>query len=887
MPDASLKTRMSEPNNDALSRRTVLQLSASAMALPQVVSAQVPAAAAPASVPISNLLSTLRDNAGDPVAVDLAPARWIWLPSARTLPNTFVLFRKELFLTELPTQALAFLTADSRYKLTVNGQRVQWGPAPCDPRSLDVDVADLRPYLQAGRNVIGVEVLFYGHGEGTWAAGKPGFLFHMPLPQGPVISDESWWCKLDRAHQPGQYKRWYLRSLQEIFDAQQRPEDWDKPLFKMDSSWMKPALIPCPSDKPAACRTDAHWSADSVDRIPPERASLRLRSIPPSQEEMVPARFLGTFTVEWKRPPEDWFDLRIADSFQISVPGAVRTGNGFVEIEEHWPSLGIALTYDFPEQLVGFPYFEINAPAGTIIDVMVQEAHEPGRGKLMDNHFFAWSRFVCREGVNRFECFDYESLRFVQLHIRNFKRSIRVSNVGVRRKSYAWPKKPQVTIADPALQRLMDASFNTIRNSAVETIVDGMGRERQQYSGDCGHELHAIRYAYGEQRICKRYLRTYSEGLTPGGYFMDAWPAYDRLARVAQKQMDGAYWGPLLDHGVGFVFDNYNHYWETGDKSALVEPYPRLARFIEYLQSIRGKDGLLPVSNLGIPTVWIDHSAYQKEAHKQCAFNLYTIAMLRHAFVPLAELFGESTRVADAKRFADELLAATQRRFWSSKDQAYCDNLPWLDAEKEARFSDRALATAVLYGLNPKNNDAASVRMLAEVPPQMGLSYPANAGWRLWALGKAGRADIIAKDLRERWAPMPSVKLNNTLAEFWTPKPDSTNEWSHCPVVPVYILYMELLGLRPLEAGFGKARLRPQLADLPDLDVVAQLPQGPLRFVAKKGTSGYEVSVETPVDIELEVAPGTSIQLQDKRLSPGSRSNLAGSRKFSFLLSRV
>jgi hypothetical protein len=30
-----------------------------------------------------------------PHPVSLHPARWIWLPSQRTLPNTFVLFRKE------------------------------------------------------------------------------------------------------------------------------------------------------------------------------------------------------------------------------------------------------------------------------------------------------------------------------------------------------------------------------------------------------------------------------------------------------------------------------------------------------------------------------------------------------------------------------------------------------------------------------------------------------------------------------------------------------------------------------------------------------------------------------------------------------------------------
>ena len=47
-----------------------------------------------------------------------------------------------------PARVSGWVTADSRYRFTVNGRRVQWGPAPSDPRQLDVDPIDLTPYLQ-------------------------------------------------------------------------------------------------------------------------------------------------------------------------------------------------------------------------------------------------------------------------------------------------------------------------------------------------------------------------------------------------------------------------------------------------------------------------------------------------------------------------------------------------------------------------------------------------------------------------------------------------------------------------------------------------------------------------------------------------------------------
>ena len=118
------------------------------------------------------------------MALDLSPAKWIWLPSQRTLPNSFVLFRKDLDLAEQPVRASGWIAADSRYRLTVNGQRVQWGPAPADPRWPEADPFDLTTLLQPGYNVLGVEVLFYGHGEGTWPMGKPGLLLCLDLDHG-------------------------------------------------------------------------------------------------------------------------------------------------------------------------------------------------------------------------------------------------------------------------------------------------------------------------------------------------------------------------------------------------------------------------------------------------------------------------------------------------------------------------------------------------------------------------------------------------------------------------------------------------------------------------------------------------------------------------------
>ena len=128
----------------------------------------------------------------------------------------------------------------------------------------------------------------------------------------------------------------------------------------------------------------------------------------------------------------------------------------------------------------------------------------------------------------------------------------------------------------------------------------------------------------------------------------------------------------------------------------------------------------------------------------------------------------------------------------------------------------------------------------------MGFSYPANAGWRLWALAKGGRADIIVEDLRRRWATMASVKENNTLQEDWQAAPDSGAQWSHCAVAPLYLTYHGLLGLKPLEPGFKRFELRPQLADLPDLDVTAFTVIGPIGLHSRGMKGQRELVFQLP-----------------------------------------
>lgn len=836
------------------------------------------------------LFSSICWSAENPrnVALDLSPARWIWYPSGRTLQNTFILFRKEIELKQQPQKALGWILADSRYRLFVNGKRVQWGPAPSDPRWQEADPLDLAAYLQPGKNVIAVEVCFFGTGDGTHPMGKPGLIVNLDIDGQTVLTDDSWRCYLPHSWQPGKYKRWFLRALQEDFDARLYPYGWDTTSFVMDDNWVKPALVSNSGAYPAVC----NWSSEYVWEIFGSRevSEIRKRSVPMMKEVDVPVSKLSeSMWIDWKRSPEDYFDMIVPDAFDV-IREPVTTHNtkdSWIVTPNH--DHAAALTFEFAEQGVGWPCFTIDAPEGTIIELLVHEAHKKGGPAIINSHFNAWTRFVCKEGVNRFETFDFESFRWMQLHIRNFNRPIEISSVGMRRRVYPWKVVPQITLSDDTIQHVMNATVNTLYNCAQETMVDGMARERQQYSGDGSHQLQSVFQTFGDSSLPYRFVNTFSQGSSIDGYFMDSWPAWDRLARTVERQMQLTSWGPIIDHSIGFCFDSYHYYMYSGDKEGLVEVYPRLLKFFTYLVSLTDTgEYLVPAENLGMCSVYIDHEAFKKTKHKQLALNLYIAAMCRNALAPLCRLFDDEAKAMEVESYGKRIHEGCIAKFWDKQDKIFVNNLPWREQEGETRYCDRSLATALLYDLCPDGDIQRGLEVLVSSPSEMGLSYPCNAVWRLWALIKYRRMDVVLNDLRNRWGKMSSVWANNTLQEFWVARPDEGSQWSHCAVAPLLALHQGVAGIYPLTPGSDMVRIFPQPGDLSSAAFDVQTAKGAIRFksTGKVGKRVLKITLPKGVDAELWLDGREKIQSVPVRVEAGGIKvyKISGGRGYEFRL---
>ncbi len=802
-----------------------------------------------------------------PQTLNLSPAKWIWYPGKRVLPNTFILFRKVLNLKSKPRKATGWIHGESRYLLELNGKRVQWGPAPNDPRWPEIDPLDLTAQLTAGENVIGTTVLYYGHGDSTWPMGRPGFIFKLEIEyedgtKETVVSDNTTWhCQVSNAWKPGHYRRWFMGSLQEDFDARLQPQGWTEKSFVENDDWLQPIVLNCAANLPIFANPDR----DEFTGIHgPRKFSYGYQStlkmdMRPRGESMMRETWIGIptlaeqYRIQWTRPIDEYFNLLTINAYKAEKTTEVKPlGNGSWELELD-PKRGTILTFALKQQMVGWPAATIDAPAGTTIEIMTEDAHAIGGPAIMNCHY-KWARFTCREGVNRFQQFDFDCFRWMQIHIHPGHGKVVVSNVGILEREYPWPHEPRVVTSDTVIQRVLDASTNTLRNAAQETFVDGMSRERNQYSGGMSFCRFPIMMLGGETKQVARFLKSFSQGQTKEGYFMDNWPSMDRIARLSQRLLDAHHCGTSLDIGVRFTFDNWDYYKYTGDLEPLRDTYPRLLKQQDYLKSIMQPDGLLPVDPdiLGFPIVYVGFiKSYPNNRDRQCAFNLFWASSLTQAMAPICRAFGDFKLADEFDRLGKQVLETTQKRFWSKEHEAFVDNLPWYQEDGGVHFSDMTLGLAVEYGLCPEGKIGKSIELIIAKPKNLGIDNSTEpVAWGWWALIKGGRADLVLKDFREWYETMPSIRQNNTIQEFYGGKPDKEENWSHCCVAPLYVATMSLAGIQPIEPGYKQYEIRPQLADLPDLSLTVYTPKGEIKFLAKGNKGARKLTLTLPVDEE-------------------------------------
>ncbi len=123
-------------------------------------------------------------------------AKWIW--EQQEEQNTWVCFRKRITVDNVPERVTAYISAESRYWLYINGKNVVFEGSLKRGFNLEdsfYDEVEIADFLREGENTIAVLACYWGYRPknfSTNTAGKAGFVFECNIGGKTVISDKTW-----------------------------------------------------------------------------------------------------------------------------------------------------------------------------------------------------------------------------------------------------------------------------------------------------------------------------------------------------------------------------------------------------------------------------------------------------------------------------------------------------------------------------------------------------------------------------------------------------------------------------------------------------------------------------------------------------------------------
>lgn len=572
---------------------------------------------------------------------------------------------------------------------------------------------------------------------------------------------------------------------------------------------------------PARSVTQTEWLAagpfgDPDAKGPPPPGGRDLRMV--DAERIEPGATVERFEAIWKRGSLEDADaafvrpltadmVATADVYaqcasERIVPGKPRVDESIALIidNEEWATIrpttdaDVRVLLDFGREVVGFHTFEIDAPAGTIVDDHNFEFIQPdGRFNLaegMNNSF----RYTCREGVQRYRTLVRRGFRYSWLSFRNFDRPIRVRNVHVLLSTYPQAGEGSFACSDAKLDRIWQVGVHSVRCCSEDTYTDCPTYEQTFWVGDARNEALVDLIANGDARLSARSLRVAARSL-------------GRSPLVESQVPSG--WQNILP-AWSFLWMRWcqEHFELTGDVALGKEMVGWLSKNVDGIEASLGPRGLMnrPAWNL-FDWAPMDTPNEGEVTHVNCL----AVLGLRQA----AELATAVKAVAEARRWcelADRLAAAVNAHLWNDERDAYLDSVH-ADGKPSTVLSQQTQTAAYIAGVAdaPERRQRCLEAMLDAPAGFVTAGSPFFMFFLLEGLVRENKFDALVGTIRDYWGK----QVDAGATTFWeTYQPDQPRlTRSHChgwSAAPTYFLTRYLLGVSPAEPGYARVRIEPK-----------------------------------------------------------------------------
>jgi hypothetical protein len=312
-----------------------------------------------------------------------------------------------------------------------------------------------------------------------------------------------------------------------------------------------------------------------------------------------------------------------------------------------------------------------------------------------------------------------------------------------------------------------------------------------------------------------------------------------------------------LSHSIFIAWADYLY---TGDDRSLREFYPDLkARALVELEH----DGLISTVQPRVPKAvsdslhgdkikdLVDWPVGERDGYEMRPVNTVVNAFHYRALVLMAQIADAVGQPGDAATFrshAAQTLAAFNQRLFDAGTGLY------VDGEGSQHSSIHANMFPLAFGMVPTDRSAKVAAFVAGrgmACSVYGAQYLLEA---LYAADDADAALALLDSKSERsWLHMLAAGATMTM-EAWDNQYKPNQDWNHAwGAAPANVIPRLLMGIEPLQPGFGLMRIRPQLGTLQRASIDLPTIRGTVHEEVESSGAEFVLKCTLPANTAAEV----------------------------------
>lgn len=753
-------------------------------------------------------------------------ANWIWTKSRGAsgesdcqTPYLMACFRKSFQVPACGGKLTVHVSADSRYVLYLNGERIYSGPAKGDIRHQFYDTLVLDSHLQKGENILAAIVTCYapaypdytGRGvPSSYMTAAPAFILDGMLADSEgqgleaLHTDRSWSCRshISYAHHAG--PSGLISGLGENLDYSKYPEGW---LLDED----------CSGDWHSAVElAPGMTNEDAQDSPLPYRLMPRL--IPLMEEEA------GSFKSIYRSAVtgmENVLQL-ICGGKELAIPDNAES----------------SFLLDAGELATAYPLFAVRGGAGALIRLTYSEAlyengmktgrHVPENGDVEG----LYDEIRCDGRAHRYEPLEWRTFRYVKVEVKTNRDPLYIRSLNYRSVGYPLALKAEFASSDPRHAKLWEMTFRTLRLCCHDTYEDCPYYEQLQYAGDTQMVSLVTGYMTGDWRLTRQAVLQFLWSIDYEGIPKSRYPS-----RIPQHIPSWALLWTLMV---------YEYWWHTGDLETAKTCISGVRSTFRWFESFLNRDFLL--ENLPYWKVvdwvkeWNSPPGCPPGAHRgvtgliSCQFAYCLKVML-----PLLEALNLKEEARYWEKLNRKLVDSINVYCWDEDKGLY------KDSPDHTLYSELGNAWAILSGCADRDQ-AAFLCTQFGVNPLLARATLYGRYYVFRALEAGGRYDRFA-ELLDWWHVMMDSDLTTWPEEPWLAR-SYCHAWS-CS--PGYEFLSGVLGVKPRKAGFEEILIAPRPCGLDRAKGKVPVPGGVVEVEWEMVDGIMQLGVKVPKGLKFVV----------------------------------